>query len=136
MTTYLRGAAAVLVLMTGVGMAAAQGVPNSKTDPVILDQPKPEAPTGTIAPASQIALTQQQKTEIFNAVTHAGKPAAPVSVPTTPGEQVPPAIELYVLPDNALAIAPEAKGMKYTLVQNQVVLVDPTTMRVVDVIKQ
>jgi hypothetical protein len=31
---------------------------------------------------------------------------------------------------------PAAKTVKYTMVQNQVVLVDPTTMRVVDVIPQ
>ena len=52
------------------------------------------------------------------------------------GAQVPPVTELYFLPDNALATAPEAKGVKYTAAQNRVVLVDPTTMRVVDVIRQ
>jgi hypothetical protein len=38
------------------------------------------------------------------------------------------------LPDAALAAVPDAKIVKYTTVQNQIVLVDPTTMRVVDVI--
>jgi hypothetical protein len=48
------------------------------------------------------------------------------------GAQVPPATELYFLPDRALATAP--KATKYTVAQNRVVLVDPTTMRVVEVI--
>ena len=48
----------------------------------------------------------------------------------------PPVIELYILPESALVTAPEAKGVKYTMVQNQIVLVDPTTMRVVDVIRE
>ena len=48
---------------------------------------------------------------------------------------VPPSIELYLLPDNALAEVPEAKAVKYTVVQNQVVLVDPTTMRIIDVLR-
>jgi hypothetical protein len=55
-------------------------------------------------------------------------------VPATVGGQVPPATELYFLPDNAIAAAPEAKAIKYTVAKNRVVLVDPTTMRVVDVI--
>jgi hypothetical protein len=43
-------------------------------------------------------------------------------------------IELYMLPDDAIANVPAAKLYKYTMVENKVVLVDPTKMRVVDVI--
>jgi hypothetical protein len=39
------------------------------------------------------------------------------------------------LPIAALAQAPEVRNLKYTMVQNQVVLVDPLQMRVVDVIR-
>jgi hypothetical protein len=49
---------------------------------------------------------------------------------------VPPQLELYVLPDRALATVPAAKTVKYTQVHDQIVLVDPTTMRVVDIIPQ
>jgi hypothetical protein len=34
-----------------------------------------------------------------------------------------------------LSQAPEVGALRYTMVQNQVVLVDPTNMRVVDVIR-
>jgi hypothetical protein len=34
-----------------------------------------------------------------------------------------------------LSQAPEVRALKYTMVQNQIVLVDPTNMRVVDVIR-
>jgi len=43
-------------------------------------------------------------------------------------------IELYVLPDNILAQNPATKFYKYTMVQDRVVLVDPTNMRVIAVI--
>jgi hypothetical protein len=43
-------------------------------------------------------------------------------------------IELYTLPDDALAAVPAAKLYKYTVVENKVVVVDPTRMRVIDVI--
>jgi hypothetical protein len=72
---------------------------------------------------------------IANAVRRdAGKPASRIGFATSVGAAVPPQIELYVLPDAALAAVPDAKIVKYTTVQNQIVLVDPTTMRVVDVI--
>jgi hypothetical protein len=40
----------------------------------------------------------------------------------------------YALPDDAVADNPAAKFYKYTMLQDQVVLVDPTRMRVIDVI--
>jgi hypothetical protein len=40
------------------------------------------------------------------------------------------------LPDTALAQAPAAKTVQYIVIENQVVLVDPTNMRVVDIINQ
>ncbi len=50
------------------------------------------------------------------------------------GADVPPMIELYTLPDDTLARIPAIKPYEYTMVQNKVVLVDPTRMRVIDVI--
>jgi hypothetical protein len=59
-------------------------------------------------------------------------PSSPVSV----GVQLPASIALRILPDTALAQAPAAKTVQYTVIDNQVVLVDPTNMRVVDIIRQ
>ena len=50
------------------------------------------------------------------------------------GADVPAMIELYTLPDDALASVPAAKFYRYTVVENKVVVVDPTKMRVIDVI--
>ena len=43
-------------------------------------------------------------------------------------------IELYTLPDDILANNPLTKLYKFTRVEDRVVLVDPTNMRVVAVI--
>jgi hypothetical protein len=43
-------------------------------------------------------------------------------------------IELYSLPDDILANNPDTKLYKFTGVDDQVVLVDPTKMRVIAVI--
>jgi hypothetical protein len=124
---HIRNGIVGLALVGLLGQAAAQvnSLGNEPIDPR----------RGTVAPAAQLALTPEQKTVIFDAVRPSdAKVKAPGNVPATVGAQVPPATELYFLPDRALATAPEAKAIKYTVAQNRVVLVDPTTMRVVDVI--
>ena len=43
-------------------------------------------------------------------------------------------IELYTLPDDILTTNPVTKLYKYTMVQDQVVIVDPINMRAIAVI--
>jgi hypothetical protein len=84
---------------------------------------------------TQLRLTEAQRSALAASVRKANKTvAAPPSFVVSVGAPVPPAIELYILPDDALAQVPQAKLVKYTVVKNELVLVDPTNMRVVDVI--
>jgi len=103
-------------------------------------QTPPSTSLGTADPAAPLALTPAEKTAILNAVRQdQAKPDAkmpPNSPPVAVGVQLPPSIALRILPDAALAQAPAAKTVQYTLIGNQVVLVDPTNMRVVDIINQ
>jgi Protein of unknown function (DUF1236) len=123
--TCVRNVMIGLAFAALVGQAAAQLGASPGDEPLRVDPRR-----GVIAPATELQLTTEQKA----ARLADAKVNAPGNVPATVGAQVPPATELYFLPDNALATAPEAKGIKYTVAQNRVVLVDPTTMRVVDVI--
>jgi hypothetical protein len=115
------------------GLAAAQSPPTSVgSQQETITHPSPGTPP---AVASQLQLTNAQKTAIANAIRGAGsKPGPRINFMTNIGAAVPPSIELYVLPDAALSAVPDAKIVKYTTVQNRIVLVDPTTMRVVDLI--
>jgi hypothetical protein len=79
-------------------------------------------------------LTPSQRSAIYAEVTKDKSKASPKNFSPVAGADVPPMIELYTLPDDALADVPAAKMYKYTLVENKVVLVDPTHMRVIDVI--
>jgi hypothetical protein len=104
-------------------------------------QVRPDAQTIEHGPATkervhvQLKLTDAQRQLIADAVRKDNKTVnPPPSFVVSVGAPVPPAIELYMLPDGALAQVPAAKDVKYTVVQNQLVLVDPTTMRVVEVI--
>ena len=120
---YLLAAA---LLAAGMGGAAAQTGPATEPDR-----------RGVVAPSAQLQLTPEQKAAILEAVRQdKAKIVGPAGVPLAVGAQLPAALELRILPDAALAQAPDAKAVQYTVIANRVVLVDPTTMRVVDVLGQ
>ena len=79
-------------------------------------------------------LTPAQRSAIYDAVRKDKSKVAPSRFSTDVGAEVPAMIELYVLPDDILAQNPTTKFYKYTMVQDRVVLVDPTNMRIVAVI--
>ena len=124
-----------LVLLAGVGfgglgLASAQ---IGSTPPTIQD--------GTIGRgdpySTQLRLSEAQKSAIAEAVRRENKAVEPsVSFVASVGAPVPPVIELYILPDAILADVPAAKRVKYTVVKNQLLLIDPVTMRVVEIIPQ
>jgi hypothetical protein len=90
-------------------------------------------------PSAPLALTPAERSAILNAVRQdPARPSAtiPANVSISVGVQLPASIALRILPDAALAQAPAAKTVQYTVIGNQVVLVDPTNMRVVDIINQ
>ncbi len=110
----------VLVLACGINGAAAQLGPSG------------QSPTTN---AATIKFDAAQRAAIATAVRDTKIPPPGHSFSLSIGAQVPPSIELYALPIAAMSQAPEARTLKYTLGQYQVVLVDPTNMRVVDVIR-
>src|ERR1700744_3808497 len=129
---------AAIVLTTALGGAAVaqNGGPPGGT----IEHVGPLSPTGQPAgepPAQAPALTAAQKAAIFSSVTvDKTKSKASEDYKLTVGEQVPATIALHPLPAGALAEVPTARPYRYTLVaDDQFVLVDPATMRVVDVIK-
>jgi Protein of unknown function (DUF1236) len=91
----------------------------------------------TVAPngvAPKLELTPAQRSAIYQEVRKDKSKVAPSRFATNVGAEVPPMIELYVLPDDILANDPVTKLYKYTRVDDQIVLVDPTNMRVIAVI--
>ena len=88
--------------------------------------------SGGVAP--RLELTPAQRGVIYQAVRSDKSKVAPSRFSTSIGADVPPMIELYALPDEVLEDNPVAKLYKFTRVDDKVVLVDPTKMRVVAVI--
>lgn len=117
-TAALIGAAAAI---TGAVTAAAQ---NSSIDETVASH--------GLAP--KLELTPAQRSAIYQEVHKDKSKLAPSRFATNVGDEVPPMIELYMLPDDILAANPETKYYKYTRVDDRIVLVDPTKMRVIAVI--
>jgi hypothetical protein len=125
-----KAAIGALLLLAPFGLAAA-------VEPAGAQAPPPAVSLGTADPSAPLALTPAERAAIREAVRQdSAKPVAPARLPVSIGIQLPASIALRILPDAALAQAPAAKTVQYTVIGTQVVLVDPTNMRVVDIISQ
>lgn len=105
---------AAIALSAGIGTASAQ---SSTT-----------VTTTTISP--------EQETTIYRTITHeqvAVQPPPPDWAPTV-GVEVPAQVQLYDMPTTV--DVPTVRTDRYTMVNNHVVLVDPSTHRVVRIIER
>jgi hypothetical protein len=128
---HVKSLIGTLLLLAPLGLVGISGLATAQTPP--------SASLGLTDPAAPLALTPAERTSILNAVREDKSKLdakMPLNSPVSVGVQLPASIALKILPDTALAQAPAAKTVQYTVIENQVVLVDPTNMRVVDIIAQ
>ncbi|HVY58620.1 MAG TPA: DUF1236 domain-containing protein [Xanthobacteraceae bacterium] len=139
----LRLAMIALMLIGTCAMAAAQGeigpgsgsgaLPSTTPSPSLA--PDANVPSGSTVVEEPLALDPAQKQAILRGVRQEkGRVRQPAEFKAAVGAPVPPSIELYALPDGVLTEVPETKLYRYTVVGDEVVLVDPVRMRVVDVL--
>jgi hypothetical protein len=124
MNAYFRQGMRLLALFAAMALTAAADAQTQVPPPKV----------GHSALNQDLDLTRAQKDALYDAVIKDKSKTSPVSFPAQIGSEVPPTIELYQLPDEAVPDNPAAKLYKYTLIKDQVIVVDPTKMRVVDVI--
>jgi hypothetical protein len=86
------------------------------------------------AVTQHFVLTSAQKTAIYNSILQRRVHGSISHILVTIGASVSPMAELAELPDQAAAAAPLATDLKYAMVEDDVVVVDPIRMRVVDII--
>ena len=84
--------------------------------------------------AQNLDLTAAQRSAIYATISKDRSKTSPQRFPAVIGAEVPPMINLYALPDDIVSGNPAAKLIQCTMVDDKVVLVDPTRMRVVDTI--
>ena len=82
-------------------------------------------------------LTPTQKEAIFTAVRRSSVSVTqpPSSLSVAIGAQVPASTQIYTLPDAVVADLPELRSYRFTVVNDTLLLIDPTSMRVVEIIR-
>jgi hypothetical protein len=114
---------AVLIVVLGTSGSLAQ---NAGPDELV-------RPDGVVS--QKLELTPLQRIAIYNAVARRPGRTATPQLAATVGAPVPPSVMLRDLPDQAAIETAEAQTLKYAIVEDDVVVVDPIQMRVVDVIR-
>jgi hypothetical protein len=118
----MRGCSTVRIAVATLALVLAAGAQNIRAQ---------NADAGV---AQKLELTAAQRSAIYAAISKDRSKASPQRFPAVIGAEVPPMINLYALPDDIVASIPAAKLYECTMVEDKVVLVDPTRMRVVDTI--
>ncbi len=95
-------------------------------------------PDGSVR--QELALTAAQRNAIYNAVVQRGaSPSHGTQIPVAVGAPVARSVELSDLPNPTATsdvwIKSSTNDLKYAMVEDNVVVVDPVSMRVVDVIR-
>lgn len=90
--------------------------------------------TTTTESTGSITIAPEKRTIIRKELSS----ASPVTIEenVTVGWTVPEAVELQTVPDTIVADIPTVKGYSYFVYEDDVVLVDPKTRRVVTIVKE
>src|SRR3954447_14827729 len=123
MGTKLYQAAIALVLLAGSAPVVAQDTPT---------HPGAEAnPAGV----PNLKLTAARKQTIYSSISNQKqKETAPPTFQAAVGAVVPGSVELQSLPKTIVDLIPELKDYEYAMVANQVLLVEPKSKQVVEII--
>ena len=92
--------------------------------------------SGFTLPQAQFSLSADQKQAIWNSVAKNKSAMAPANFQASVGANVPAQIALRPLPSTLSKQVPDIKKYRYAKIADEVVLVDPSTHKVIDVIKQ
>jgi hypothetical protein len=115
------GCAAAILLFTGAA--------NAQTTVIERDSP-------SVITRERIDLTPAQRTTIYRTVTRERVQTVPQGVDVRLGARVPQAVELREIPSAVVTEIPIVRRYRYMVVNNEVVLVDPATSEVVEIIRQ
>jgi hypothetical protein len=116
--------------------AAAATMPHVAAQAVGADEAHgASARLGLHSGGSRIAVSPAQRRAIYAAVSRQRLRTPAADIPLTVGASVPRSALLLTLPDEARGDDLSAQDLKYATVDDNVVLIDPTSMRVIDIIR-
>ena len=122
MNSFLRLSTAAVALLAAVPFASAQTT-------II------ERPGVVVQRPGVVELSPAQRTVVYRRVARERPVVLPPSVELRVGAPIPQAVELHSFPDDVYVEVPTLKRYRYLHVNNQVVLVDPETSEIVEIIR-
>jgi hypothetical protein len=126
------GCTAALLVLAGAAAANAQTTIIERDGPVVIERGSPSVVT-----RERVELSPAQRTTIFRTVTRERVRAAPpAGVEVRLGARVPRSVELYDMPTTVVEEVPTIGRYRYMVVNNEVVLVDPATSEVIEIIRR
>jgi hypothetical protein len=120
--TYFRHAAIVAALVAGATTASAQ------TKIITREPVEPR----TVVTTEPLELTPVQRRTIYRTIVRERVASAEPTIEYRVGARVPESVRLYSVPQEIAVEVPAIRSYKYMVVNNRVVLVDPTTSQVVE----
>jgi hypothetical protein len=139
------GAYVALLALVGIASAWAaeprrEGTTGATDSSIQVPPGSPSDQTTSDAPhdVPDLGLSAAQKQTIYQSAAsqHAKKSAEPVGFRAAVGAHVPDAIQTAPLPNAVVDLVPKLKDFHYALVANQVLIVDPRSKTVLEVITQ
>jgi hypothetical protein len=122
---------ASVLMLSAASIASAQNMTGSDTKASGEARPMP-SPAG-----STVQLTSQQEQALWTDISaRAREQSAPAGFTAAVGQSVPTKVTLRSLPHKAAADVPAAKPYRYAMVNHQLLLVNPSDKKVIDVIAQ
>ena len=122
MKTHL-GCATAIFVAAGATIAAAQTTVIERTTPSVITR-------------ERVELSPAQRTTIYRTVTRERVRSVPLGVDVRLGARVPAAVELEEIPSAVITDVPTVRRYRYMVINNEVVLVDPATSEIVEIIRQ
>jgi hypothetical protein len=117
-------------------VAVQPGASVSRTEQSAHQDAAGAASPSTSGPASA-TMSEEQRTKIRQALLqHEVKPVTNANFSISVGATVPERVTLYEVPPSIAEIVPEYRTYRYTVVRDEILIIDPTTRKVIDVIDQ
>lgn len=119
--------ALILVLSGTATIAGAQSAPD----------PQRQQEEQSLRAAPDLGLSAAQKQTIYTSISNQNqKETAPLTFRAAVGSIVPDMIKTQPLPKTIVQLLPQTGNYEYAMVANQVLLVDPQSKKIVEVISQ
>jgi hypothetical protein len=115
-------------------VAALLGIASTMSQPAAQAVSPDEAHDAPARVRPNVMLSPAQKHTIYNAVSQQRLRTSPADIPLLVGALVPRSAMLLMLPEHAV-VASSAQFLKYAIVDDNVVVVDSISMRVIDIIR-